>query len=85
MSYGDKKIVLDTTIDKALNKLFSKQEDSKTRKYIEDNKINSMKEAKIIYDKAIEAQKKMVNGGNMGNILKTRKYIGIYGKINYIT
>ena len=28
MSYGDK-IVLDTTIDKALNKLFSKQEDSK--------------------------------------------------------
>lgn len=67
MSYGDK-IVLDTTIDKALNKLFSKQEDSK-QENIEDNKINSMKEAKIIYDKAIEAQK---NGewGKYGEYIK---------------
>lgn len=67
MSYGDK-IVLDTTIDKALNKLFSKQEDSK-QENIEDNKINSMKEAKIIYDKAIESQK---NGewGKYGEYIK---------------
>ncbi|AVP55994.1 UPF0182 family protein [Clostridium tetani] len=55
LSYGDK-IVLDTTMDKALTKLFTKKEEGKEEN-IEDNKINSIKEAKVIYDKAIKAQR----------------------------
>lgn len=55
LSYGDK-IVLDTTMDKALTKLFTKEKDGKEEN-IEDNKINSIKEAKAIYDKAIKAQR----------------------------
>ncbi|BDR74350.1 UPF0182 family protein [Clostridium tetani] len=55
LSYGDK-IVLDTTMDEALTKLFTKKEEGKEEN-IEDNKINSIKEAKVIYDKAIKAQR----------------------------
>ena len=53
LSYGDK-IVLDTTMDKALGKLFIKKEKEEN---IDKDKMNSIKEAKEIYDKAIKYQK----------------------------
>lgn len=55
LSYGDK-IVLDTTMDKALSKLFIKNEKEKEEN-IDNDKMNSIKEAKEIYDKAIKYQR----------------------------
>lgn len=67
LSYGDK-IVLDTSIDKALTKLFNDEGDRKVDN-TEGNKINSIKQAKEMYDKAIKAQK---NGewGEYGEYIK---------------
>lgn len=62
VSYGDK-IVLDESIDKALVQLFNIKEDNKNNNAennnLEHKSINedSLKKAKELYDKAIEAQK----------------------------